>query len=452
MPRSLRVRLLLSAAIAIFLALAAAWLAMTLLFERHVERRIEADLVREGLQLAAALSVSAAGHPVLEREPGDARFFEPASGLYWQVSTAAGALTSRSLWDQHLPAPTQADSLQWRSRIVDGPFDQQVLLVERFIQPERSGADVLIQLAHEQKSLYEAREEFGQELALFLAILWFILSSAAWAQVELGLRPLRQVRNEVEALKRNPRERIAAAHIAEIEPLTLAINELADAREKDLSRARRRAADLAHGLKTPLAALSAQSRRAREAGATEAADGLDRAIAAATAAIEAELARSRAAAIRAAPAGDSAVALPLIESLVGVVEKTELGARLVFEVNVPESLRLPVAGEDLLEIAGALIENAARYARRRVRITGEAIAGGQLVVEDDGPGIGPDQVAEALMRGGRLDEAGSGHGLGLAIASDLVDATRGAMTLLRSELGGLKVTVAWPRPEVMQPR
>lgn len=158
------------------------------------------------------------------------------------------------------------------------------------------------------------------------------------------------------------------------------------------------------------------------------------------------MARSRAAVIRAAPSGDITIALPLIESLVGVVERTEFGAKLVFEVNIPEDLRLPVAGEDLLEIVGALIENAARYARRRVRVTGQAIEGGALSVEDDGPGIESEKVAEALVRGGRLDEAGSGHGLGLAIANDLVDATRGAITLLRSDLGGLKVTVAWPPP------
>lgn len=129
-----------------------------------------------------------------------------------------------------------------------------------------------------------------------------------------------------------------------------------------------------------------------------------------------------------------------------MVEKTEFGAKLVFEVNLPEDLRLPVAGEDLLEIAGALIENAARYARRRVRVTGEATGAGSLIVEDDGPGIDSEKVAEALVRGGRLDEAGPGHGLGLAIANDLVDATRGQLTLLRSDLGGLKVTVARSEP------
>lgn len=124
------------------------------------------------------------------------------------------------------------------------------------------------------------------------------------------------------------------------------------------------------------------------------------------AAIEGELARSRAAAIRAAPSGESIVALPLLESLIGVVEKTEFGAKLVFEVTVRKSLRLPVAAEDLLEIAGAMIENAARYARRRVRITGEATGGGCLIIEDDGPGIDAEKIASALVRGSRLDEAG----------------------------------------------
>ena len=100
----------------------------------------------------------------------------------------------------------------------------------------------------------------------------------------------------------------------------------------------------------------------------------------------------------------------------------------------------------LIKQGAALIENAARYARRRVRVTGMATGAGCLNVEDDGPGIGPEKIAEALMRGGRLDEAGPGHGLGLAIANDLVDATRGEIKLTRSDLGGLKATVSWFAP------
>lgn len=444
-PRSLRVRLLLGAAVAIFVALAAGWLAMTLLFERHIERRVEADLIREGVQLAANLSIAPDGKPLLAREPGDVRFSEPASGMYWQVTTANGSLRSRSLWDQSLPNSQTAHARDWSRRFIVGPFEEELLLVERRVKPERDGPEALLQVGFENTSLHLARIEFGQELALSLVLLWLILSAAAWTQVMLGLRPLASVRDEVEALQRNPRARLSIATAREVEPLIRAINDLADAREKDLMRARRRAADLAHALKTPLAAIAAQSRRARESGATDAADGLDRAIHAASAAVDRELARSRAAAIRAAPSDASAAALPVIEAIVGVVERAEFVAQVVFEVNVPADLTLPVAAEDLLELMGALIENAARYARRRVQIGGSATATGRLLtVEDDGPGIDPAQMAEAFTRGARLDEIGGGHGLGLAIAHDLAEATGARIALDRSALGGLKVSIAWP--------
>ena len=442
--RSLRVRLLLSATAAIFVALAFAWLVMTFLFERHIERRVQADLVREGMQLAANLSTGPGGEPLLKREPGDLRFADPASGLYWQVTTSAGRLRSRSLWDQALPASLTTLKREWNIRFPDGPFEEQLLLVEREVKPDRDGPDVLIQVASENKSLHESRREFGVELAVFLALLWAILSAAAWTQVALGLRPLARIRDAVHGLKRSSRERLAIAPAREIEPLVNAINELADARENDLARARRRAANLAHALKTPLAAIAAQSRRVREAGAMDAADGLDSSISAASAAVDRELARSRAAEIRAATADVSAAALPAIESVVGVVERAEFVAQLVFEVEVPPDLRLPVAAEDLLELMGVLIENAARYARRRVLIVGDDSAEGcEVRVEDDGPGIDPAQMISVFARGARLDETGGGHGLGLAIARDLAEATGAEISLSRSELGGLKVTIFW---------
>lgn len=443
-PRSLRVRLLMIATAAIFVALAFAWLVMTLLFERHIERRVHADLVREGMQLVANLSIGTRGEPTLSREPGDVRFGEPASGLYWQVTTLADSLRSRSLWDQALPAKQGSLKREWNTRFVDGPFEEQLLLIERDVKPDRDGPDVLIQVATENKSLHEARREFGAELALFLALLWAILSAAAWAQVALGLRPLARVREQLHELKRSSRERLAVAPAREIEPLVRAINELADAREVDLARARRRAANLAHALKTPLAAIAAQSRRVRETGATDAADGLDRSIAAASTAVDRELARSRAAEIRAAATEVSTAALAAAESVVGVVERAEFVAQLVFEVEVPVDLFVPVAGEDLLELLGTLIENAARFARRRVLISGDDSAEGRkLSVEDDGPGIDPAQMAAVFERGARLDESGGGHGLGLAIAKDLAEATGAEISLARSKLGGLQVTIFW---------
>lgn len=441
---SLRLRLILGGAMAIMVALAVSWLAMTWLFERHIERRETDELTRVALNLVGGLSVDPTGKPVVATAPADPRLETPAGGLYWQVSTAAGAARSRSLWDQVLKPPAEASAEAWRARIAAGPFDDRILLVERRVRPDHAGPSVLVQVASEEKALRAARAEFGRDLAIFLGGLWLVLSAAATVQVMLGLSPLARIRADLARLRGSPSARMADDHPSEIAPLIAAINDLAQAREADVVRARRRAGDLAHSLKTPLAALSAQSRRARAAGATDAADGLDRAIEAMAAALETELARARAAAARETTVHAEAEVLPAVERLVAVVERTAEGERLIFDVEIDPELRASVAEDVLTEMLGALIENAARFARRRVRVAGVAVESGVLLsIDDDGPGMEGGRAEAALMRGGRLDEAGPGHGLGLAIVRDLVEASAGELTLGRSELGGLAVSIRW---------
>lgn len=443
--RSLHWRLLAGAAGAILLALCVAWLFMTLLFERHLERRLEDELVRDGLRLVAALSLLHDDAPRIEPVPTDPRLHTPASGYYWQVSTDSGAMRSRSLWDADLARPVAVPSHDWTLRHADGPFGEQVTLVERQVAPDASGPEVLVQLAQDRAPLTAARDEFGRELALFLGALWLVLSAAAWLQVRLGLHPLRRVRGDLGQLHASAKARLPEARLREIQPLTDAINSLADARERDLELARHRAADLAHGLKTPLSAIAAQSRRAREDGAAQAADGLDRAVAAIRRIIDAELARARAASIRAAPGGDADVRT-VVERLVTVIEHTDRGGQVAFTVDVPAGLRLAVQPGDLSEILGTVLENAARHARRQVRIRGRAGPQWTVVeIEDDGAGFAPGRIDEMLARGGRLDESG-GTGLGLSIARELVAATGGRLTLGTSPLGGASVRFEWSGP------
>ncbi|WP_339702523.1 sensor histidine kinase [uncultured Sphingosinicella sp.] len=443
--RSLRLRLLVSAAAAIFLALALAGFGLGMLFERHIERREALSMEAKARELLGTLRLDANGKPFVDTQPSDSRFNAPAGGLYWQVTTAAGQEHSPSLWDQSLPAATETPRDQWRVRRIPGPFEQGLLVIERMVRPDESGRAVLVQVATDDSALIHAQREFSREMIGSLVLLWLVLIGAAYGQVVLGLKPLARIRMELDRMRRNPGARLSADHPAEIDPLANAINSLADARAADVDRARRRAADLAHSLKTPLAALAAQSRRAREAGAHEAADGLDRAIAAAGAALEAELARSRSAVAREAQASSRANVCNAAEAVAAVIERTEAGERIVFEIDVPEDIELPFAASDLAEILGALMENAARFARRRVIVSG-VVADDEVcvTVSDDGPGIADTRAATALVRGGRLDEAGPGHGFGLAIVSDLVSATDGAMTLGTGPLGGLEVRLAWP--------
>ncbi|WP_414901635.1 ATP-binding protein [Sphingomonas flavalba] len=436
---SLRWRLLAVGTVAIAAALVAAWLFMTVLFEHHLERRLADELQRDGLKVIAGLSLAPGGALRAQDMPTDDRFATPASGLYWQASNAAGIVRSRSLWDQALPTSSSASRERWSERLAPGPFEPRLVMLERRVVLDAGSDPVLVQIGQNADALATAGREFGRELAIFLAVLWLALSGAAWVQVTLGLRPLARIRHALDRLRQSPAERLAAEGPSEVQPLVDAINALADAREDDVERARRRAADLAHGLKTPLAALAAQSRRARESGATAAADGLDRAIAAVRAAVEGELARARVAGVRRGP-GLSCPARAIAEQVVAVLERTEKGEGLAFAVAVPDALRLPLAAEDLTELLGAAAENAVRYARRRVRI---ASAERHLTVEDDGPGLDEAAARAALERGARLDENG-GQGLGLAIVRDVAVATGGAITLSRSTLGGLCVTIGWP--------
>jgi len=441
--RSLHWRLLAGAMAAILLALGVAWVFMTLLFEHHLERRLQAEMTRDGLRLVAGLVIGADGAPQIERPPVDSRLETPAGGYYWEVTAAGGTLRSRSLWDADLRRPAAAPAGGWRLQHAPGPYGQPVSILERQVELADSHVPVLIQLALDQAPLATARAEFGRELAAFLAALWLVLSAAAWLQVRLGLRPLGRVRSELAALRESASARLPESPLREVQPLVDSINALADARERDLAVARQRAADLAHGLKTPLAAMAAQSRRAREAGAEQAAEGLDRAIAAIRRAIEAELARARIAVIRRQPGGSAAVR-DTVERLLTVLEQTDRGGELAFTLDIPAGLQLALQPDDLSEILGAVLENAVRYARRQVRVS--ATAGPQwarVSIEDDGPGIAAEHARDALARGGRLDEANEGSGLGLAIARELTEATGGTITMSRAALGGLKVEFCW---------
>lgn len=450
---SLRLRLLAAGAVAILLALALAGVGMSWFFERHIVQTEVDDLIRDSRVIVGNVLVDADGRPMMENQPGDGRYLRAGSGLYWQLTTSKGSAHSDSLWDQSLSFEPGIGKEKWHVRHAPGPFEKSLLIVERQILPENAAEPVLVQVATDDAPLRAARKQFNREAALSLGLLWLFLLMAAYVQVSLGLHPLVVVRRQIGALRGNPSARLPPDHPREIAPLANAINELADAREADLSRARKRAGDLAHSLKTPLAALAAQSRRARQSGAIEAADGLEAALGAMRATLESELARTRAVAVREAGESHAADIETLVENIISVIERTERGEQLIFEVYVPDDLYIPVGTDDLTELLGALIENAARYARHRVRV--HARMAGQeslLWVEDDGPGLGREHLETILARGSRLDEVGPGHGLGLAIVNDLMQATGGKITFRRAELGGLRASLSWSvEPLVVKP-
>ena len=436
--RSIRLRLLAGGALAIAIALLVSWFTLVLLFDSHIRHNSEDDLIRHGRAIVSAITFTPEGFSTDTYQPTDLRFDRPASGLYWQVSRDRDVRRSRSLWDNALDVPPDVSGEDWRRDTATGPFGQDLVRVARTIRETEASAPVTLIIAADRASLINAREEFARELAIFLTLLWATLSLAAWFQVTIGLLPLRAVQSSISELKSSPVSRLDAARFAtEVTPLVDQINELADAREADVHAARDRAANLAHGLKTPLSALRAIARRVREAGQADMADGLEQSIRAASDAVDRELARARtAASLDRGPTPPS----PSIERLVAVLSRTERGSRIEFEIDCPSDQELPVSADQLMEMAGPLMENAARYAATRVRVTARSRA---LLIEDDGPGLGTADREQVILRGQRADERPGGHGLGLSIANDLAEATDGRLELGSSGLGGLKASLIW---------
>jgi signal transduction histidine kinase len=168
-------------------------------------------------------------------------------------------------------------------------------------------------------------------------------------------------------------------------------------------------------------------------------------LSATAAVLESELARARAAASRVGQGVVATRPAALIEGLFVVLERTDSGMSLVFDSDIPTDWEIGIDADSFAEIFGNLLDNAARHARRVVRVDATHDAARlTFTVYDDGPGIPADQREGVLRRGVRLDETGVGHGLGLSIVADLVEATGGAITLGEAPDRGLRVTLSWP--------
>ena len=258
--RSLRLRLLLAGAVSTVLALALSGAGLTLLFSRHVEQREEADLSVLLDQLAGNLNWNpATGSLSLPRAPGDPRFDTPLSGRYWQVEAGGKTLRSRSLWDGVLPMPEDSlkDGVVHR-HTGKGPAGEDLLILERGITlPASMGsAKAEVAAAVSLADVQAASRDFAIGLLPYLALLTLFLTGAAYVQVTVGLSPLRRIRAGLQAIHASPSERLGDDFPAEIQPIASEVDALLASREEQIGKARARAADLAHGLKTPLQVLA----------------------------------------------------------------------------------------------------------------------------------------------------------------------------------------------------
>ncbi|MCB1494868.1 MAG: HAMP domain-containing histidine kinase [Bauldia sp.] len=441
---SLRLRLLLAGTVSILVALALSAIGLPVLFERHVERRVVAELGLYLDRIVAGLDIGPNGRLAEADRRSDPRFERPLSGLYWQMQVGDTLLRSRSLWDETLVLPE--DELAGGERHqhdIPGPAGTELLALERNVTlPERLGGGTLrAAVAIDSAELRSATRAFAVDLFPYLAVIALFLILATYAQVTVGLRPLATVQRRLAAIRGGEARRLGKAFPNEIQPLAAEVDALLDAREAQVDRARARASDLAHGLKTPLQVLSGDVDRLREKGEAAIAGEIEEVAATMRRHVDRELARARTAA--GTPDARADVA-EVTRRVLAVITRTPNGARLDWTPDIPPGTTARIDADDLAEALGNLVENAARHARTAVAIGAEHKGDLTVItIADDGPGIPEERLGEALARGTRLDRMGDGAGLGLAIVRDIAEAWSGRFTLRNGE-NGLEAELALP--------
>jgi signal transduction histidine kinase len=406
-----------------------------------ITRNFDSGLEYVLTALIATSEIGPDGEILLSRQPADQRFLEPYSGLYFQISAPGHeAFPSRSLWDRQLATDRQHTDDSEFHFVDSREFDPEVLRVaERDMRLPGSPVLWRFQVAQNRSLLDSQIGVLQRTLLRSFGILALGLIVLAALQAIYGLWPLRRVRRAIVAIRSGAKSRIDERLPREIAPLAEEVNALLAHNEKQAEEARRHAGNLAHALKTPLTVIT----NAAQAQSPDLAAAVMREARTMRRQVEHHLARARAVGRRSSAQARVEV-WPALKAVERAVDR--LYEHVTIDLAGDKKAVARVERQDLDELLGNLIENAAKYGNGRVFVT---VAGDdecvEIEVEDDGPGI-PEAERNAIFdRGARLDTGKPGTGLGLAIVRDVAEIYGGSVHLEQSEdLGGLLARLRLP--------
>jgi signal transduction histidine kinase len=437
---SLTRRMIVVSAVWIGLLLGFGGLALDRVLTSAVTNNFDANLEYVLTALMASAEIGPDGEAYLNRPPADQRFLEPYSGVYFQISgQGSEPFRSRSMWDRTLKVSgTHSDTAIHTYDSREFP-DETLRVVERDAQLPGSKVRWRFQVAQSRDGLDEQIRVLRSTLLRFFGILGIGLIILAVLQAFYGLWPLRRVRSAIASIRSGQKSRIEESFPREIEPLKEELNALLAHNEVQAEEARRHAGNLAHALKTPLTVIT----NAATAKSPDLPDLVCREATTMRRQVDHHLARARAIGRRSSAQARSDV-WPSLEAVERAVSRMYENVTVDLAGDKTASVR--VERQDLDEMAGNLIENAAKYGGGRVfvtvRTTPECVV---IEVEDDGTGIPEAERSAIFARGARLDTGKPGTGLGLAIVRDVAEIYGGSIELDESEdLGGLMARLKLP--------
>jgi len=424
---SLSLRLLAVAGLTITLALAGAGVVIDGILQRFVNAQIDERLDVQILALAAAVEVDRDGAPSLKRNLDLPPYERALSGWYWQVTATDGVLTSRSLAGSRLDGAI-------------GPAGEPLHLRTRTIVLPDEGGPVVLAAAAPSSAILAPLSAARSVLVFVLLALGLSLACALVLQVRYGLKPLRRLEQDLRRVRAGDQAQLPDAQPSEVRPIVNELNAVLLQNRSQLDLARTHIANLAHGLRTPLATLAAslgQESSAATLGHLRLIEDMDRRIAH-------HLRRSRTAALQ----GGRYRSFPLaarVDDLIAAVSRIHVDRGIAVSVDAPLGLTLRCDPQDFDEMMGNLLDNAFKWGRSAVRVEARPVGSSiSITIDDDGPGIAPDSIDRALKRGERIDETTPGTGFGLPITFEITALYGGKLDLERSSIGGLRAKLTLP--------
>lgn len=435
---SLKTRLLLAATLWLGAMILAAGYLIPSLIKDYLVTDAEQQLTLAMDEITANLGANDRGSLSLGIRLSDPRFYQPYSGLYWTAKVGSQELRSRSLWDRSMTQETHALKTRYF-----GAKDEPLIVLSRTIYLREFSNPINIVVGVDEAPIMATLKQVGGQLWGILGLLFIGVLILIGAQISWSLWPLAKMQKELVALRKGQQSSLDESYPKEIAPLIRDLNALLFHYQELLERARHHAGNLSHALKTPLSVLKNESEQLPQDQQSK----LQPSIEQIQSQIDYHLGRARMAGsanILAAKTNPS----ERVDAISIAFDKVYAEREIILVNELDSELEVSVESTDFDEMMGNILENGYKWASSLIRVYSRAVDKQrvEIIVEDDGPGIDEADLHRATKRGVRLDESEPGTGLGLNIVSEMAHSYQGKLTLSRSQMGGLKVTLLLKQP------
>ncbi|SDY92620.1 ATP-binding protein [Nitrosomonas halophila] len=439
---SLNQRILASASIVLLLFVGGTAFTLDHAFHDNALAALQDRMLGKLYLLMGSTEVDSAGNLSMPAElPGLPELNQPNSGTYAYITNGAQTIAWQSASILHLIPPLATRpaidhknferlvlnqtpyfifsfETEWETQTINHPFTFHVVM---------------------DSTLFDSQiDRYQKNLWSWLAIIAILLLTTQAFALHWGLRPMRKVSRELNNIEMGVQDSLHGIYPIELRRLTDNINSLLNHERKHQQRYRNALADLAHSLKTPLAILQGALRTEADAKKlqlllAEQVQRMDHIV---------QYQLRRAAAVGQSPGSRLIPLRPVVEKIIKAVSRAHYSKQPQTTIKIDPALQVRIDAGDLMELLGNLIDNAFKWCQNAVCISAYNANNQTIIsIEDDGPGIPQDEIARILERGERADPSVPGHGIGLAIVQDILQANGGQLSIRPMQPTGSSVTV-----------